>query len=454
MLQIFVLLFFFLFYSISISAPISSHVEPNKMDFHLHPQIQIPDWLKDAVIYEIFLRSFSNDGKLHDIESRLSYLKKLGITCVQLNSIFTLERKSSAQQLSKLNLIRDHFNIDLEFGTKDTFKQLVQEMKLNQIKIILEWNLLSVSALHPLVQEKPEWFIRQENKTFFNLEKPEVQNYLITIMEFWIKEFDIDGFYFTDTVQLNNDFLKQTQEKLTSIKKEFVLISNSTHPENIHFTHAIDDSSFLNIYKNLENFDSLSNKISDLLEKEKNNYSADALIYRSLENSTTPRASSSLENQFSPASVLLLTFPGIPAIYNGQEIASEIISNATSKNSINWKAQSKKNYDMLELYQKLIKIRQQNPALQRGQFFKLSAHPNTSILIFARTYRDNVILTAINFSNISQKYLFKIPGIFQNEQQKINLKPLFKGSHLKQIENEQVELELPAYGFQMWVRKQ
>ena len=58
-----------------------------------HAAPRNPSWLSHAVFYQIYPSSFmdSNDdgiGDLRGIQSRLSYLKQLGITAIWLNPIF------------------------------------------------------------------------------------------------------------------------------------------------------------------------------------------------------------------------------------------------------------------------------------------------------------------------------------------------------------------------------
>ena len=50
------------------------------------------EWVKDAVIYEVYLRSFSKEGTLKALEARIRELKKLGVTVVWLMPIHPVGR--------------------------------------------------------------------------------------------------------------------------------------------------------------------------------------------------------------------------------------------------------------------------------------------------------------------------------------------------------------------------
>ena len=113
-----------------------------------------PQWVKDAVFYQIFPDRFCNGdhsispdnltdwnerpqwhsfygGDLVGIIEKLDYLEELGITAIYLTPVF----KSSTNH--KYNII-DYMGIDPEFGDIDTCKELVNQAHQREIKIIFD----------------------------------------------------------------------------------------------------------------------------------------------------------------------------------------------------------------------------------------------------------------------------------------------------------------------------
>ena len=104
-------------------------------------------WFKDAVIYQIYPRSFcdaNNDG-LGDIEgiiSKLDYLKELGVNCVWLSPIYDSPQVDNGYDIS------DYLNIYPPFGNVDDAKRMFLEMHKRGIRVIMDLVVNHTSSEH------------------------------------------------------------------------------------------------------------------------------------------------------------------------------------------------------------------------------------------------------------------------------------------------------------------
>jgi maltose alpha-D-glucosyltransferase/alpha-amylase len=110
-----------------------------------------PLWYKNAIFYELHIRSFADsngDGKgdLQGIITKLDYLKTLGIDCIWLLPMFPSPLKDDGYDIS------DFFNIHLDYGIVEDLKALVDEAHLRGIRVITDLVLNHTSDEHP-------WFI-------------------------------------------------------------------------------------------------------------------------------------------------------------------------------------------------------------------------------------------------------------------------------------------------------
>jgi maltose alpha-D-glucosyltransferase/alpha-amylase len=110
-----------------------------------------PLWYKNAIFYELHIRSFADsngDGKgdLQGIITKLDYLKTLGIDCIWLLPMFPSPLKDDGYDIS------DFFNIHLDYGTVEDLKALVDEAHTRGIRVITDLVLNHTSDEHP-------WFI-------------------------------------------------------------------------------------------------------------------------------------------------------------------------------------------------------------------------------------------------------------------------------------------------------
>jgi len=194
------------------------------------------DWWKEAVIYQIYPRSFKDNnsdgiGDLQGIISKLDYIKNLGVDAVWLNPIFSSPNDDNGYDVS------DYRNIMSEFGTMRDFDELLQGMHKRGLKLILdlvanhtsdehEWFKQSRSSRDNPYRNYYHWWAAEKGKpakrySFFdvesnawkydkqtnayylhyfsikqpdlNWENPKVRQEIYDIMRFWFDK-GVDGF--------------------------------------------------------------------------------------------------------------------------------------------------------------------------------------------------------------------------------------------------------------------
>lgn len=112
-------------------------------------------WWKEAVVYQIYPRSFkdSNDdgiGDLKGIISKLDYLKELGINVVWLSPVYKSPNDDNGYDVS------DYFDIMDEFGTLEDWEQLIKGLHDRGIKLIMDLVVNHTSDEH-------RWFIESKS---------------------------------------------------------------------------------------------------------------------------------------------------------------------------------------------------------------------------------------------------------------------------------------------------
>jgi len=111
-----------------------------------------PLWYKDAVIYELHVKSFFDSnhdgiGDFRGLTSKLDYLQNLGITAVWLLPFYPSPLKDDGYDIA------DYRNINPDYGTLKDFKGFLREAHKREIKVIIELVLNHTSESHP-------WFKR------------------------------------------------------------------------------------------------------------------------------------------------------------------------------------------------------------------------------------------------------------------------------------------------------
>ncbi len=113
------------------------------------------DWWKNAVIYEVYPRSFQDTngdgiGDLNGITERLDYLKDLGVDAIWLTPVYPSPQVDFGYDIS------DYRNIDPQYGTLADFDRLVAEAGKRHIRVIMDMVMNHTSDQH-------EWFIQSRS---------------------------------------------------------------------------------------------------------------------------------------------------------------------------------------------------------------------------------------------------------------------------------------------------
>jgi alpha-glucosidase len=113
------------------------------------------DWWKNAVIYEVYPRSFQDTngdgvGDLNGITERLDYLKALGVDAIWLTPVYPSPHVDFGYDIS------NYLDIDPQYGTLADFDKLVAEANKRHIRVIMDMVMNHTSDQH-------EWFIRSRS---------------------------------------------------------------------------------------------------------------------------------------------------------------------------------------------------------------------------------------------------------------------------------------------------
>lgn len=124
------------------------------------------EWWRDAVIYQVYPRSFQDDngdgvGDLRGITRRLPHIASLGVDCIWLSPIFTSPQKDMGYDVS------NYTDIDPLFGTLADFDDLIEAAHSLGLKVITDQVLSHTSDQHPWFKEsrqsqdnaKADWYV-------------------------------------------------------------------------------------------------------------------------------------------------------------------------------------------------------------------------------------------------------------------------------------------------------
>lgn len=418
-----------------------------------------PEWSYDKVIYEVNLRQFTSKGTFKEFRKHIPRLKELGVGILwfmPLQPIGELNRKGT---LGSYYSIKDYEDINPEFGTKEEFKKLVYEIHQSGMYVIIDWVPNHTSWDNKWVKTHPEFYSKDSLGNFvppvpdwsdvidLDYSNHLLWEYMYNAMEYWIKEFHIDGFRVDVAGMVPNEFWNFVAPKLRS--HNIFLLAEWEDPKlhNIAFdmTYSWDVYHIMNdIAAGKQDASALVKQI----EKEIQIYPEDAYRMRFVtnhdENSWNGTEFERLGATISSMVVLTATIHGMQLIYSGQEVGFNRRLSFFDKDSIDWKDEFK----ISDFYKKLIELKKNNPALwngkKGGEFISIDNSISDKIFSFVRVKGDNKVLVITNLSPEFQTVTLT------GEILKGNYSSFLFNSYQIQID-EKFETELQAGEFQVWI---
>lgn len=379
------------------------------------------DWVKDAVIYEVYLRSFSKEGTFRTLEARIPKLKKLGVTIVSLMPIHPIGELNRNGSLGSPYAVKDFYAVNPEYGTLNDFQSLVNALHQQGMKIVIDLVANYTAWDSQLLMEHPDWFQHNEegaivspNIDLFDVaqldyHQHEPRKYMIAVMKYWVKEFNVDGFKYTMAESIPIDFWNAARIELDKIKP-VIMISEHSRPE--YHIKAFDLTYSWNIYHILSSIVNNTASIStldDSLKFESFQFPKGSLRLRFNETPEQIESAQTFE-KLSPQeakaiAVLKFMIPGVPFIYNGEEVGNYRHLNLFDKVEIDWS----NGKDFRELYEQLGTLRRDHPALRHGSYSSISNSEYKTVYSFLRSSGRDSLITVMNFGNEKKVIDLKMP---------------------------------------------
>jgi glycosidase len=381
------------------------------------------EWVRDAVIYEVYLRSFSHQGSFKALEQRLPELKELGVTVVWLMPIHPVGELNRKGLLGSPYAVQDYYAVNPEFGTLDDFKSLVAAVHAQKMHIIIDLVANHTAWDSRLVMEHPEWFKKNEegaiispNRDWYDVAgldfgQHELRKYMIEMMKYWVRDVGIDGFRCDVAELVPMDFWEQARAELDKVKP-VAMLAEGTLPE--FHVEAFDMTYSWTVYDVLPRVleGTTSAKVfDDILEKDRFQCPKGSLRMRFNTNHDKNFKDAPAVMKYTPkgartTAVLSFTYPGIPLIFNGEEAGNNKRLSHFEKTDIDWT----KNIEFRAFYQSVTQLRAAHASLRKGEYIHASNDGEGKVLSFLRKLGDDEVLVVLNLSSSDRICDIEFPG--------------------------------------------
>ncbi|MDR1526418.1 MAG: alpha-amylase [Dysgonamonadaceae bacterium] len=180
---------------------------------------KIPDYTvnnpQNIVIYEILIRDFTEQRSIKGVQSKLPYLKALGVNAIELMPFNEFEGNDSWGYNPSF-----YFATDKAYGTSDDYKAFIDACHENGMAVIMDMVLNHSYGQSPMVRmysgangnpsaDNPWYNVSSPNTSYswgydFNHESKHTEAFVDSVCAYWLKEYKIDGFRFDFTKGFTN----------------------------------------------------------------------------------------------------------------------------------------------------------------------------------------------------------------------------------------------------------
>ena len=407
---------------------------------HRADRLTIPEWTKDAIVYNIFPDSFADGkrsisgnskdglgGTIRGIAENLDYIASMGFNCIYLNPIFEAESYHRYDTL-------DYYEIDPHMGTKDDLHELIEKAHSLGIRVILDGVFNHISSSHfmfrdvlekgmdskyyacfyqlpahphiPAPGEYPEYtcFSYVANMPKTNTADPYLKKYFCDVGTYWIKEFDIDGWRLDVANELDDGFLRAFRTAVKAAKPDAIIVGevweNAAHYLKGDILDSAMNYDFRSYCRRFCAEGTVSAEVFDtnistlLLRYRENALYAQLNLLDSHDVSRYLTLCGESVDKMELSVLLQMTFPGMPCVFYGNEKGLCGLQENEYRQAMAWD----KKHPLEDIYRKLLALRKAQPALRYGNFRTNNA--SGKIYSYSRTWKNTKITVTMNLGDV------------------------------------------------------
>ena len=316
-------------------------------------------WAYESVFYQIYPLGFcgapfENDGiqehRILKVIDWIPHIQKLGINAIYFSPVFESDTHGYNT--------RDYTKIDCRLGTNADFKQVCDALHAAGIKVVLDGVFNHVGrgfwAFQDVLKNREnsrykDWFARiafDGNSNYndglwyegwegnydlvkLNLRNEEVIQHILSCVQGWVDEFDIDGLRLDVCYCLDRDFLKRLRSFANQVKPDFFLLGELLHGDynqfvNDEMCHSATNyecyKGLFSSFNNMNMFEIVHSLLRQFGPETWTLYKGKHLL-SFVDNHDVSRIASNLTNEKHLPLIYAMAFgmPGIPCVYYGSE---------------------------------------------------------------------------------------------------------------------------------------
>ena len=384
----------------------------------------VPEWARDAVIYEVNIRQYSPEGTFNAFADNLPRLADLGVDILWLMPVYPISSTKRKGSLGSYYAVSDFEKVNPEFGTEEDFRRLVDRAHDLGMKVILDFVPNHTGWDHIWLEEHPDFYTRDADGKVtdpidpttgeswgwtdvadLNYDNPDLRREITDNLRYWVENFNVDGYRMDVAGEVPEDFWAEATAELRELKPDIFMLSESeeaSHRNEGYFA-ANYGWSFHHLMNAVAKGDTSATVLRDWYEENQGDYRRGMhmqFITNHDENSWNGTVRERMGPNAMNMAVLSFTLDGMPLIYSGQEAGLDKRLKFFEKDEIDFRDTSRYGF-----YRKLATLKEENDALYNAsygsgvQFYDDLGNNAENSLAYRRTRNGESVLVLLNFGD-------------------------------------------------------
>jgi len=405
------------------------------------PAVQIStgdheEWSYNLGMYEVNIRQYTTEGTFAAFAEHLDRLQDLGVGILWLMPVHPIGEENRLGTLGSYYSVKDFREINPEFGTKEDFQSLIDEIHNRGMYVLMDWVPNHTSWDNVLTESDPEFYVRENGEFIIppgtnwsdviqlDHRNDGLLDYMIDAMLYWVEEYGVDGFrYDAPSHVLEDRFLDDLNTALKEAKPDIFLLAedNNVKWHNLGFDQTFAWGMYGFGHGLLTQIASGNRSAPDVrthMNHEYQTFGQDAYRLYFTSNHDENSWEGTTTDIFGDAAeifkVMTGTINGMPLIYSGQEAGLDQQLAFFYKDEINWGDFGHPN---AEIYSALLHLKRENSALWNGSHggpFEYVTTGNDDVLAFIRQNNEDKVFVVLNLSGDEHTVSFGEPSDYQD----------------------------------------
>ena len=315
-------------------------------------------WMARPALYEVFVRDFSPEGNFAGVQKGLDRIQATGANVIWLMPIHPIGRINKKGPIGSPYSVADYHSVNPAYGNEADLRRLIDAAHALDMKVVLDFVANHTAWDHVWMQTQMDRYTHDANGRIsvpfdssgrltswtdtagLNYKNPDTRRAVTAEMRYWLEKFGVDGFRMDVAALEPDEFWLEAIPQFRAVRPVLMLAEASDpnmHSDGFDLTYGWGAYHQLqSVWKGKSAEDWVSRQVKDITSLPNNGRRLRFTTNHDETSGGPPVAEFNGSAGARAAFVATILLPGVPLLYNGQEVESPQTLSLFDKQTIAW----------------------------------------------------------------------------------------------------------------------